>query len=172
MDAARMWFWSTQLQRRGQVRGARLLKALIYLLHGALLEPEAELSEPVIFAHRGKGVVVHATTVIEPDVMIYQNVLIAASNDKSEAGDFGVRIRGQAIIGAGTTIMCPRGRTLTIGRGARIAAGSIVTGDVPDGGVVMPRPSELHRVNPPELWPLSMQFESSPAPPPADAGGP
>ena len=103
----------------------------------------------MIFAHRGAGVVVHATTVIEPDVMIYQHVLIAASNDKSEAGDFGVRVRSQAIIGAGATIMCPRDRTLTIGRGARIAAGSIVTADVPDGGVVKPSASQLERINPP-----------------------
>lgn len=159
-----MWFWSTRLHRRGMRRSARAVKAVIYLVHGALLEPEVELSEPVIFAHRGTGVVVHATTAIEPDVMIYQNVLIAASNDKSEGGEFGVRVRSQAIIGAGATIMCPRDRTLTIGRGARIAAGSIVTGDVPDGGVVMPQPSELARINPPELWPLSMQFAHLPEP--------
>jgi len=48
--------------------------------------------------------------------------------------------------------MCPHDRTLTVGRGARIAAGSIVTSDVPDGGVVLPEPSRLAHINPPEQW--------------------
>lgn len=127
---------------------------LIYLVDGALLEPEAELQGPVYLAHRGTGVVVHGSTVIEPEVVIWQHALISATNDKVETHEFGVRIRSEAVIGAGAIIVAPHDRTLTIGRGARIGAGSIVTSDVPDGGVVLPATAEVVRINPPELWPL------------------
>lgn len=154
MNPARLWQLSARLHRRGFKRSARLIKGLIYLIDGALLEPDVELQGPVYLAHRGTGVVVHGSTVIEPEVVIWQHVLIAASNDKEKAGDFGVHIRSEAVIGAHAVIMCPRDRTLTIGRGARIAAGAIVTSDVPDGGVVIPETSPVARINPPELWPL------------------
>jgi len=154
VNAARLWRLSSRLHRRGWSRTARVIKAVIYLIDGALLEPEVELQGPVYFAHRGTGVVVHASTVIEPEVVIWQHALIAASNDKNDPGDFGVRIRSEAVIGARSIIMCPLDRTLTIGRGARIAAGAIVTSDVPDGGVVLPATSPVARVNPPELWHL------------------
>jgi serine acetyltransferase len=154
MGAARLWQLSTRLHRRGRTRLARLLKMVIYLIDGALLEPEVELQGPIYFAHRGTGVVVHGSTVIEPQVVIWQHALIAASNSKDDAGDYGVRIRSEAVIGARAIIMCPQNRTLTIGRGARIAAGAIVTDDVPDGAVVLPAVSTVARINPPELWHL------------------
>jgi serine O-acetyltransferase len=155
VNAARLWQLSTRLHRRGMRRSARLIKTLIYLIDGALLEPEVELQGPVYFAHRGTGIVVHGSTVIEPEVVIWQHALIASNNDKETTDvESGVRIRSEAVIGARAIIMCPHGRTLTIGRGARIAAGAIVTSDVPDGAVVLPETSKVARINPPELWPL------------------
>ena len=152
LNPERLWQLSARLHRRGHRRAARLLKGITYLIDGALLEPEVELQGPVYLAHRGTGVVVHGSTVIEPHVVIWQHVLIAAHNDKDEQGEFGVRLRSGAVIGAHSIIMCPHDRTLTVGRGARIAAGSIVTSDVPDGGVVLPEPSRLAHINPPEQW--------------------
>jgi serine O-acetyltransferase len=154
MNAVHLWRLSTRLHARGMRRLARLCKALNFLIFNAILEPEVELRGPVYLAHTGAGIVVHATTVIDPQVVIWQHALIASHNDKAWPGDHGVRIRSEAVIGAHAVVTCPQGRTLTIGRGARIGSGAVVVDDVPDGGVVLPEPSRVARINPPDKWPL------------------
>lgn len=49
-------------------------------------------------------------------------------------------VREGAAIGANATIVCG----VTIGRWAMVGAGSVVTGDVPDYGLVWGNPSQLH----------------------------
>ena len=51
-------------------------------------------------------------------------------------------IKKRASIGSGTTILCG----LTIGEGAIVGAGSVVTHDVPDGAVVAGNPARLLRL--------------------------
>jgi serine acetyltransferase len=100
-------------------------------------------------AHAGTGVVIHATTTIEPDVVIWQDVLIASQTDKAIPGagrDHGVIVGAGTVIGARAIVLCPAGRTLRIGRGARIGAGAVVIDDVPDGGVIGAAPSPLLRI--------------------------
>ena len=143
MLALRLWKMSMWCHRRGYRRAARLLKTLIFLGFGALLEPEVRLEGHVNFAHRGLGVVVHGTTVLGDWVQIWQYVTIASNNDKEVAPDTGVRIRRGAVIGAHAVIMCSRGRTLTIGEDAVIGAGAIVVDDVPAGATVLPEPSRI-----------------------------
>ena len=46
-------------------------------------------------------------------------------------------------IGTNAVIIAPRGRSLRIGRGARIGAGAIVTDDVPAGASVVSPPSRF-----------------------------
>jgi serine O-acetyltransferase len=129
--------------RRGFRLGARMCKTLIFLGFGAILEPEVRLKGHVNFAHRGLGVVVHGTTVIGDWVQIWQYSTIASNNDKETSMHTGVRIGDRAVIGAHAIIMCPTGRTLTIGEGAVIGAGAVVVNDVPAGAWVLPEPSRI-----------------------------
>jgi len=122
---------------------ARLLKTLIFLGFGALLEPETRLEGQVFLFHQGLGVVIHATTVLGDGVQIWQYVTIASNTDKEEGMNTGVRVGRGAVIGAHALILCPTGRTLTIGEGAVIGAGAVVTSDVSRGATVLPEPSRM-----------------------------
>jgi serine O-acetyltransferase len=141
--ALRLWKMSMWCHRHGYRRAARVFKTLIFLGFGALLEPEVRLEGHVNFAHRGLGVVIHGTTVLGDWVQIWQYATIASATDKQTDPDTGVRIGRGAVIGAHALIMCPRGRTLTIGEEAIIGAGAIVVGDVPPGATVLPEPSRI-----------------------------
>lgn len=143
MIAFRLWKMSMWCHRHGHKRAARLLKTLIFLCFGALLEPEVQLEGHVNFAHRGLGVVIHGTTVLGDWVQIWQYATIASNNDKETDRHTGVHVGRGVVIGAHALILCPTGRTLTIGEEAVIGAGAIVTSDVPPGATVLPEPSRI-----------------------------
>lgn len=143
MLALRLWQLSMWCHRRGFRPGARVLKAVIFLVFGAILEPEVKLEGHVNFAHRGLGVVIHGSTVLGDWVQIWQYVTIGSNNDKETRERTGVRVGRHVVIGAHAIIMCPADRTLTIGEGAVIGAGAIVVDDVPAGTLVLPQPSQI-----------------------------
>jgi serine O-acetyltransferase len=141
MLALRLWRASKWCHRHGLRLPARALKAVIFLVFGALLEPEVELEGHVNLSHGGLGVVVHGSTVLGDWVRIWQYATIASNNDKNDSHKI---VIGQgADIGAHALILCPTGRSLRIGAGAKIGAGAIVTGDVPARAVVLPEPSRV-----------------------------
>ncbi len=139
-----LWLWRRSIwcHRQGFRLGARFFKTLNFLLFGAILEPEVELEGHVNLSHRGLGVVVHGATRIGDWAQIWQYATIATNDDKVNR-QFGVRIGRGVVIGAHAIVMCPAGRTLTIGDEAVIAAGAIVVDDVPAGAVVLPEPSRI-----------------------------
>jgi serine O-acetyltransferase len=143
MIAFRIWTMSMWCHRHGFRLGARFLKTLLFFGFGALLEPEVRLEGHVNFAHRGLGVTIHGSTVLGDWVQIWQYATIASDNDKATYPDTGVRVGRGAVIGAHAIVMCPHGRTLTIGEEAVIGAGAIVVKDVPAGAVVRAEPSRI-----------------------------
>ena len=92
--ALRLWQLSIWCHRRGFRPGARVLKSLIFLVFGAILEPDVKLEGHVNFAHRGLGVVIHGSTVLGDWVQIWQYVTIASNNGKRAGEHTGVRIEG------------------------------------------------------------------------------
>lgn len=143
MLAFRLWQLSRWCHQRRFHAGARLFKTLIFLIFGAILEPDVRLEGHVNFAHRGLGVVIHGSTVLGDWVQIWQYATIASNNNKETGDRTGVRIGRHAVIGAHALVMCPADRTLTIGEGAIVGAGAIVVDDVPPGAVVLPEPSRV-----------------------------
>jgi serine O-acetyltransferase len=139
-----LWLWRRSIwcHRHGLKLPSRFFKTLNFLVFGAVLEPEVELEGHVNLSHRGLGVVVHGSTRIGAWAQIWQYATIAASDDKNTP-NIGVRIGRGAVIGAHSIIMCPAGRTLTIGEEAVIAAGAIVVDDVPPRAVALPEPSRI-----------------------------
>jgi serine O-acetyltransferase len=140
--ALRLWRASMWCHHRGLGLGARFFKTILFFAFGAILEPEVRLEGHVNFAHRGLGVVIHGSTVLGDWVQIWQYATIASQSDKSEPGT-GVRVGRGVVIGAHAIVMCPRGRTLTIGDEAVIGAGAIVVDDVPARSIVLPDVSRV-----------------------------
>ena len=143
MLVLRLWHASMWCHRRGFRLGARLLKSLIFLGWGSILEPEVRLNGHVNFAHRGLGVVIHGNTHLGDWVQIWQYVTLASNNDKETDPDFGVHVEDHVVIGAHAILIAPSGRAITIGKGARIGAGAIVVDDVPPGATVVAEPSRI-----------------------------
>jgi serine O-acetyltransferase len=78
-----------------------------------------------VFIDHGTGVVIGATAVIEDEVSILQNVTLGGTG--KVRGDRHPKIRRGVLIGAGATVL----GNIEVGRGARVAAGSVVLKPVP-----------------------------------------
>jgi serine O-acetyltransferase len=81
--------------------------------------------------------------VIGRRVKIWQNVTLTAGRPlrdgegSSSAPRARIVVEDDVKIGANAVLIAPRGRTLRIGSGARIGAGTVVTHDVPAGATVV-----------------------------------
>lgn len=141
MSPERLWRLSAFLRRRGMKRLALAVKKLNSVLYHNSLAPGVVFSPDVSFGHHGFGTVVHSNVTIGRCVRIGHNVTIAVH--AATGSDHGIVIEDEVGIGAGAVILAPRGRSLRIGRGARIGAGALVVGDVPAGATVVSEPSRV-----------------------------
>jgi serine O-acetyltransferase len=90
-----------------------------------------------IFIDHATGVVIGATSVIEDDVSILQNVTLGGTG--KERGDRHPKIRRGVLIGAGSTIL----GNIEIGHCSRVAAGSVVLQAVPPNTTVAGVPARV-----------------------------
>ncbi|HEX8325714.1 MAG TPA: hypothetical protein VF595_17550 [Tepidisphaeraceae bacterium] len=127
----RLWEVSRDLHRRGWLRTARIIKAVNFYLHTTLLPAEAVVGRNIRVEHYGVGVVIHPNTVIGDNVTIWHGVTIAGQSWIGSG--LGVVIEDDVMIGTHAIIMPKSHTTLTIGKGARVAAGAVVTKNVPAG---------------------------------------
>ncbi|MCF4124807.1 N-acetyltransferase [Methylobacterium sp. SyP6R] len=104
--------------QRGAVLGARCrIGANAFLCEGVSLADDVVVGPGVMFTNdRHPRAVTAAGTLMGPDDWTLETTRVGAG----------------AVVGANATILCG----LTIGAGARIAPGSVVTRDVPDGAHV------------------------------------
>jgi serine acetyltransferase len=93
-----------------------------------LVPVEAIVAADVTLEHCALGVVVHPNVTIGRRVRIYHHVTLAA---ETWIGSEHRRvIEDDVEIGVGAIVIGRGNRSLTVGRGARIGAGAVVTGDV------------------------------------------
>ena len=92
--------------------------------------PQATIGRGVWVDH-GLGLVIGQTVVIEEDVSLWHGVTLGSNFVAMGAGRHPTLRRG-VVVGAGALILGP----VEVGAGATVAAGAIVTRDVPPGHVV------------------------------------
>lgn len=100
------------------------------------IHPGAEIGKGLFIDH-GTGVVIGETAVIKDFVTIYQGVTLGGTG--KEKGKRHPTIEDHVVIGANAIVL----GNITIGRGARIGAGAIVTKSVPENSTVVGNPARI-----------------------------
>ena len=126
------WLW-----RRGWRVSGRLVSQFGRFLTGIEIHPAARIGKR-FFVDHGMGVVVGETAEIGDDVTLYHDVTLggvspAVDSDSQRDRKRHPTLEDCVIVGSGAQILGP----ITVGKGARIGANSVVTKDVPDGVTVV-----------------------------------
>jgi serine O-acetyltransferase len=128
-----IWKLSSDLYHKGHRSLPALLKLMNYLLYRAILPPEVKIGSNLRLDHLALGVVIHSQVEIGNHCRIYHHVTLSAST--RTGSPYKVIVGNRVTIGAHTIVVARRNKTLTIGDGAYVGAGSVLTKGVPPGEV-------------------------------------
>lgn len=140
LSPERLWLASIALHRRGHLRLAFVVKQLNTILYRNSLPPGALVSPDVHLGHNSFGIMINPQVTIGRGVKIWHNVTLTARPPGSAAR---IVIEDDVMIGANAVVVTPHAKALTIGRGARVGAGVVVTHDVPAGATVVCAPPRV-----------------------------
>jgi serine O-acetyltransferase len=159
ISPVRLWLLSIALHRRGHWVLAFWIKQLNSFIYHNSLSPMATISSDLQLGHNSLGIVVTGNTTIGKRVKIWQNATLSAgrparmsaplSNGNGAGAHAAVGERSRILIddgvtiGANAVVIAPRGRTLRLGRGARVGAGTVVNRDVPAGRTIVGQAARL-----------------------------
>ena len=119
---------------------ARLLSHISRMLTGIEIHPGAKLGRRVFIDH-GSGVVIGETAEVGDDVLIYMGVVGGTALERKKRHP---TIENDVVIGSGASVLGP----ITVGRGAKIGAGSVVIRPVPAGATVVGVPARIAEPRP------------------------
>ena len=120
---------------------ARLLSHISRMFTGIEIHPGAKLGRRVFIDH-GSGVVIGETAEVGDDVLIYMGVVLGGTAlEKTKRHP---TIENDVVIGSGAAVLGP----ITVGRGAKIGAGSVVVRPVPAGATVVGVPARIAEPHP------------------------
>ncbi len=126
------WLW-----RHGWRVFGRAVSQLGRFLTGIEIHPGANIGKR-FFVDHGMGVVVGETAEIGDDVTLYHDVTLggvspAVDSERQRNQKRHPTLEDSVIVGSGAQILGP----ITIGKGARVGANSVVTKDVPNAATVV-----------------------------------
>ncbi|TYK12488.1 serine acetyltransferase 2 [Cucumis melo var. makuwa] len=124
------------LWNRGRIVLALALQSRISEVFGVDIHPAAKIGDGILLDH-ATGVVIGETAVVGNRVSLMHGVTLGGSG--KEVGDRHPKVGDGALIGASTTIL----GNIKIGKGAVVAAGSLVLKDVPPHSMVAGIPAKV-----------------------------
>ena len=119
---------------------ARIVSQLAKFFTGIEIHPGAKIGSGVFIDH-GEGVVIGETAVVGNNVGIYQGDTLGGTG--KDKGKRHPTIEDNVMISAGAKILGP----FTVGRNAKIGAGSIVLKEVPPNATVVGVPGKVVKLN-------------------------
>ena len=119
---------------------ARMISSIGRIFTGIEIHPGAKIGHGVFIDH-GTGVVIGETTEIGNNVTIYQGATLGGTG--KDKGKRHPTVESGVMISAGAKVLGP----ITIGRNAKIGAGSVVLHDVPANATVVGVPGVVVRLN-------------------------
>ena len=125
------FFWNHHLKLMG-----RLISHVARLLTGVEIHPGAEIGDGVFIDH-GSGVVIGETAEIGDDVLLYQGVVLGGTT--KDSGKRHPTLESNVEVGAGGVLLGP----ITVGKGARVGAGSVVTKSIPPASTAVGVPAQV-----------------------------
>lgn len=114
----------------------RLISQLSRFLTGIEIHPGATIGRRFFIDH-GMGVVIGETAVVGDDVMLYHQVTLGGTG--KDTGKRHPTLEDGVVVGAGAKIL----GNITVGKNARIGAGSVVLRDVPPNATVVGIPGRV-----------------------------
>jgi len=132
------------LYEEGFIVLSRIVSHINRFLTGIEIHPGAKIGRRFFIDH-GAGVVIGETSEIGDDVLLYQGVVLGGTSLEKKKRH--PTLEDDVVIGAGAIVL----GAITIGKGARVGAGSVVIKDVPAGATVVGVPGRI--VTPKELRP-------------------
>lgn len=128
------------LHVRGFKLIARIISSIGRFFTGIEIHPGAKIGYGVFIDH-GTGVVIGETTEIGNNVTIYQGATLGGTG--KDKGKRHPTVESGVMISAGAKVLGP----ITIGKNAKIGAGSVVLQDVPPNATVVGVPGMVVRLN-------------------------
>ncbi|KAG0582161.1 hypothetical protein KC19_3G038400 [Ceratodon purpureus] len=125
------WLWN-----KGSTVLALALQARMSEVFAVDIHPAARIGKAILLDH-GTGVVIGETAIVGDRVSILQGVTLGGTG--KDSGDRHPKIQEGVLIGAGATIL----GNIVVGRGAMVAAGSLVLKDVPAHSMVAGTPAKV-----------------------------
>ena len=127
------FLWRNHLKLAG-----RIISHLSRLITGVEIHPGAEIGSGVFIDH-GSGVVIGETAEIGDDVLLYQGVVLGGTS--KDTGKRHPTLENNVEVGAGGVLLGP----ITVGQGARVGAGSVVTKSIPPASTAVGVPAQVTR---------------------------
>jgi serine O-acetyltransferase len=109
------------------------------MLTGVEIHPAAEVGDALFIDH-GAGVVIGETAAIGDNVTLYQGVTLGGTG--FARGKRHPTVEDDVVIGSGAKLLGP----ISVGRGAKVGANSVVIHDVPPNSTVVGNPGHPVRV--------------------------
>jgi serine O-acetyltransferase len=121
----------------------RLVSHFARFITGIEIHPGAIIGRRLTIDH-GMGIVIGETAEVGDDVLLYQGVTLG--NARFQRGKRHPTVGNNVVIGAGAKVLGP----ITIGDGARVAAGAVVVNDVPANTTAAGVPAKAIRYHNPD----------------------
>ena len=149
------WLWERHFYLIG-----RLLSYFGRILTGIEIHPGARIGHKFFIDH-GTGVVIGETAEIADNVTLYHDVTLggiapSVDSDSQRNQKRHPTLQSDVIVGSGAQILGP----ITVGRGARVGANSVVLRDVPANATMVGIPAKIARGREPDTGEAAEHFDA------------